>query len=161
MLKYTIGFIKRGDEILLLNREKASWMGCWNGVGGKLEEKESPLQCILREAYEETGIELSNMEYKGTVTWIVNGKDAGGMYVFLAEVPETFEFFTPIKTAEGILDWKKLEWILHPKNDGIANLHYFLPTMLRDQATYNHCFVYQNKAVVDFYSKQEDLTTMR
>lgn len=32
-LKYTICFIKRGDEILLLNREKSSWMGSWNGVG--------------------------------------------------------------------------------------------------------------------------------
>ncbi|MCK5130449.1 MAG: NUDIX domain-containing protein, partial [Clostridiales bacterium] len=46
--KYTICFIKRNDEILLLNRENDSWMGCWNGVGGRLEDGESPTECILR-----------------------------------------------------------------------------------------------------------------
>lgn len=48
-LKYNICFIKQGDRILLLNREKPSWMGCWNGVGGKLEPEESPTQSMIRE----------------------------------------------------------------------------------------------------------------
>lgn len=54
MLKYTICFIKRADNILLLNREKPGWMGSWNGVGGKIETGETPIECILREIYEET-----------------------------------------------------------------------------------------------------------
>lgn len=37
MYQYTLCFIERGDAILLLNRQKAPWMGCWNGVGGKIE----------------------------------------------------------------------------------------------------------------------------
>ena len=49
MLEFTICFIKQGNNILLLNREKPTWMGNWNGVGGKIHARESPKQCILRE----------------------------------------------------------------------------------------------------------------
>ena len=51
-LKYTLCFIRRGDEILMLNREKPSWMGMWNGVGGRMEANETPKECILREVWE-------------------------------------------------------------------------------------------------------------
>ncbi|MDT2194339.1 NUDIX domain-containing protein [Paenibacillus larvae] len=38
MITYNICFIRRGDQILLLNRQKSSWMGAWNGIGGKIEQ---------------------------------------------------------------------------------------------------------------------------
>ncbi|WJH35841.1 hypothetical protein N6H14_07935 [Paenibacillus sp. CC-CFT747] len=43
MFRYTICFIRRGNRILLLNRNAPAWMGAWNGVGGKLEPGEAPL----------------------------------------------------------------------------------------------------------------------
>lgn len=153
MLKYTIGFIKRGNEILLLNREASTWMGSWNGVGGKLEAKETPLECILREVREETGIILENMQFKGIVTWKVDNQYDGGMYAFVGEVPVTHEYQTPIKTDEGILDWKKIDWIFHPENTGVANLQYFLEEMLQDEENYEHHFVYQGDEVKRFERK--------
>ncbi len=36
MYKYTICFIRKGNKILLLNRNKKPNMGMWNGVGGKI-----------------------------------------------------------------------------------------------------------------------------
>lgn len=153
MLKYTIGFIRRGDEILLLNREKSTWMGSWNGVGGKLEKGESPRQCILREVLEETGIVLEEIEFKGLVTWEGDKSYHGGMYAFIGEVPESYEYTTPIKTDEGILDWKKIDWIFHPDNTGVANLQYFLQELLRDKEVYEHHFVYRNGNVEKFERK--------
>ncbi|RDW17587.1 DNA mismatch repair protein MutT [Oceanobacillus arenosus] len=150
MLKYTICFIKRGNEILLLNREKSSWMGRWNGVGGKLEAEETPMECILREIKEETGIEVAKVAYKGTVTWGDVNASSGGMYAFVAEIPENYSYHTPLKTDEGILDWKKIDWILHPENEGIANLKYYLDTMLEDSRTYEHHFVYEGGRVLEF-----------
>src|SRR5690625_4212210 len=152
MLKYTICFIKRGNEILMLNRESSSWMGMWNGVGGKLEKDETPLQCIIREVKEETGISLTDVEYKGNVTWGVDDSYSGGMYAYIAELPTTYEYPTPIKMEEGILDWKDIDWLLHPENAGVANLKYFLQLMLNDPRTYNHCFVYDGDEVKDFQS---------
>ncbi|WP_047982800.1 NUDIX hydrolase [Ornithinibacillus californiensis] len=154
MLKYTIGFIKRGDEILLLNREASTWMGSWNGVGGKLEANETPMECILREVREETGIILENMQFKGIVTWKVDDQYDGGMYAFVGEAPEIYEYSTPIKTDEGILDWKTIDWIFHPENTGVANLQYFLAEMLQDEENYEHQFIYQEGEVEKFERKK-------
>ncbi|QQZ08609.1 NUDIX hydrolase [Heyndrickxia vini] len=152
MFKYTICFIKKGHELLMLNRHKPVWMGIWNGVGGKIEKGETPLEGVLREIDEETGLQIEKIEYKGTVTWMVDGKDAGGMYAFVAELPETYDYYTPIKTDEGILDWKDINWVLHPENLGMANVKYFLDKLLYDSSVYEHHFVYEKGEVVDFKS---------
>jgi len=43
LVEFTICFLKKGDQILLLNRDFSEWMGAWNGVGGKIERNETPL----------------------------------------------------------------------------------------------------------------------
>lgn len=159
MLKYTICFIKQGGKILLLNREKPEWMGAWNGVGGKIEAGETPLQSIAREVQEETGMDLDvhTIKYKGDITWTDPEQSYyGGMYAFIAELPETYDYHTPKKTDEGILDWKDLNWILHPENKGIANLRYFLSVLFDDENKYEHKFVYENGNVITFSIEQLD-----
>ncbi len=144
MLKYTICFIRQGDNILLINREKPSWMGSWNGVGGKLEKGETPEECILREVLEETSIRLQNVEYKGVVTWVEDGIFSGGMYAFVADIPKNFSYITPKKVREGILDWKNISWILNSKNTGVAlNIPMFLPKMLNENNKYEHICVFE------------------
>ncbi|HLQ70582.1 MAG TPA: 8-oxo-dGTP diphosphatase [Bacillota bacterium] len=154
MLQYTICFIRKDNEILMLNRESAPWMGVWNGVGGKLEKGETPTECVLREISEETGLELSgeDVTYKGMVTWEVDQTRTGGMYAFIANLPNTFELTAPIKTNEGILDWKNIDWLLDPENTGVANVKYFLKKMLEETNICNHQFVYEGRKVVQFNS---------
>ncbi|WP_413380975.1 NUDIX hydrolase [Alkalihalobacillus sp. 1P02AB] len=156
MHTYTLCFIKRKDEILLLNREKPQWMGAWNGVGGKIEVGEEPLESIIREMQEETGLlfEKEDVHYKGTLSWSdIENTYYDGLYLFVAELPEHIPYITPLKTEEGILDWKKIEWILHHENVGVANLSYFLKTILSDQAIYEHAFIYKGDQVVQFKKK--------
>ena len=151
LLKYTICFIKRGNDILMLNRKSAPEMGVWNGVGGKLEPGEPPLEGVLREVYEETGIELETATEKGTVTWQADEQDNGGMYAYLAEVPENFTYVTPKATDEGILDWKPLDWLLHSENQGVAeHVKRFLPIMLRDDRLFDfQCTYDEDGRLVD------------
>jgi len=143
MYKYTLGFIKRNNDILMVNREKSPWKGSWNGVGGKLNENETPLQCITREISEETDIDVSSIRIqdKGVLTW--NSFDAlgNGLHIFLIELPETYEYLTPKKETEGILDWKEINWICDFENYGVAhNIPYFLPTVLNESDRYHyHC----------------------
>ncbi|MEY8743904.1 NUDIX domain-containing protein [Bacillales bacterium AN1005] len=149
MLKYTIGFIKRGNEFLMLNRNSCPDMGKWNGVGGKFEKGETPLECIIRETYEETGIKLrkGNVTYVGAVTWASENGSAG-MYAFITEVPLDFEYKAPVETEEGILAWKKIEWICNPNNLGVVgHVPNFLPVMLRGTELYEHRFTFLNGAV--------------
>lgn len=39
MYKQTLCFIRKSDELLMLNREFEPAQGLWNGVGGKIEVK--------------------------------------------------------------------------------------------------------------------------
>lgn len=142
MLKYNICFVKREDEILLLNREYPSWMGCWNGIGGKLEEYESPRASMIREIEEETGIAEYQLEFKGMITWTSDGASFGGMYTYVAHT-NNLAYPTPIKTREGILDWKHTDWVLDSRNQGIAaNIPFTLPYLLNDDRCYEHHCAY-------------------
>ncbi|ANA78584.1 8-oxo-dGTP diphosphatase [Paenibacillus glucanolyticus] len=145
MIKYNICFVRRGPEILLLNRDYAPWMGCWNGVGGKLEGNETPRESMIRELYEETQIQECRLTFKGLITWTADGKNPGGMYLYVADIPEDYSYVTPIKTDEGILDWKSTEWILSKGNVGIAaNIPASLETILHDPNCYEHHCIYKD-----------------
>ena len=58
----TLIYIERGGEYLMLHRTKKENdlnHDKWIGVGGKFERDESPEECMLREAREETGLTLT------------------------------------------------------------------------------------------------------
>ncbi|WP_246333939.1 NUDIX hydrolase [Thermoactinomyces mirandus] len=152
-LKYTICFIRSGDEILLLNREHPTWMGRWNGVGGKIRPGETPHESVLREVKEETGIFLEEAKFKGVVSWISDEVRTGGMYLYFAELPRDFRLSTPVKTEEGILDWKKISWILHPRNEGVTDsMPRYFPAMLNEAGYFDHRCVYQQGVLISFQS---------
>lgn len=124
--KYTLGFIHCPEtgHVLLLNRQKAPWMGRWNGVGGKLDEGETPMDCIIRETFEETGLKITTYEDRGVLRWFRDGEDLGGVHLFVGKVSmeEKDGYSTPrVFCHEGILDWKELSWILHEDNSGTVD----------------------------------------
>ena len=66
MKNSTLCYIARGDEYLMLHRikkENDENKDKWIGIGGKLEEGESPLECVIREASEEVGLKLIDPIY--------------------------------------------------------------------------------------------------
>jgi 8-oxo-dGTP pyrophosphatase MutT (NUDIX family) len=54
-LLFTVCFLTRGEQVLLLHRSSPPNRGLWNGVGGHIEPGERPLASALREVREETG----------------------------------------------------------------------------------------------------------
>jgi len=128
-------------------------MGCWNGVGGKLEKNETPRNSIIRELAEETGIEKYELKFRGIMTWTVDNVFIGGMYVYTATVDDTYVYKTPLITEEGILDWKDIEWIKHPENLGIVeNVSLMLDKTLHEESCYRHHVTYIKDDLVDFQS---------
>lgn len=63
MTKYVCGFLfdKALDLVVLIEKINPSWQkGLWNGVGGKIEAGETPLQAMTREFKEEAGLEIND-----------------------------------------------------------------------------------------------------
>lgn len=67
-------YIRRGDEILFIHKGGNDLnTGKFLGIGGHLEKGESPVDGIVREIEEETGIkrkELSNLRMRAVITFI-------------------------------------------------------------------------------------------
>ena len=69
MKKYTVGFIFNKDlsKVLLIHKTKPEWQaGRINGIGGKVEDGEEYVDCMVREAEEETGIKSKSKDWVST-----------------------------------------------------------------------------------------------
>lgn len=76
----------RGEYLMMHRVKKAVDVNKdkWIGVGGKFEEGESPDECALREVREETGLTLTEFQFRGVVTFLNEGWDGEYMYLFTA-----------------------------------------------------------------------------
>ena len=110
MINSTLCYILRGDEVLMLHRVKKKNdinKDKWIGIGGKFEENESPDECLLREAMEETGLTLTGWRYRGIVTFLNTCCEGEYMYLFTAD-----EFTGELKECdEGDLQWVSREFL--------------------------------------------------
>ncbi len=59
--------------------------GKWIGVGGHVEIKETPEECLVREVKEETGLTLTSYQFRGLVTFINSECESELMCVFTAD----------------------------------------------------------------------------
>jgi 8-oxo-dGTP diphosphatase len=55
--------IVRDEKLLLYRRTRAPEAGCWNIVGGKVDHLETALAAARREAEEETGLTIGNIQF--------------------------------------------------------------------------------------------------
>ena len=74
----------------------------WIGIGGKFEEGESPEECVLREAKEETGLTLTDYKYRGIVTFVSDVWPCEYMHLFTC---------TAWTGEQKVCDEGDLEWI--------------------------------------------------
>lgn len=82
MNEYCLGFAFNRNMVLLLLKDSPDWQkGLFNGVGGKIEAGESPLESMYREWGEETGTELIG-DWNPVLT--IKGED-WVVYVFAGE----------------------------------------------------------------------------
>ena len=106
MRNTTLCYILDGTKVLMLHRtkkEKDINKDKWIGIGGKFEGTESPDECLLREAWEETGLTLTEYACRGVVTFITENDHSQDhhMYLFTATGFEVY-----LKDCdEGDLQW--------------------------------------------------------
>jgi len=95
-------------QFMLLKRARPPHVGKYVPVGGKLEPFEDPYSAALREAEEETGLQLEALSYGGVLietspidyNWQCN--------IYLADI----SYQEPPPCDEGVLEWIRFEDVL-------------------------------------------------
>jgi len=145
-LNSTACYLKKDDKVLMIKFSK-KWGQVYAPPGGKFESGETPLDCIIREFYEETGLTLINPKLQGISYW----KDSmeGIIFIYTAD-----EFTGKLKTSsvEGTLEW--IEIAALSKINQFDQNEKFTPYLFKDKL-FEGKFLLDDKCSVIKYEIRE------
>jgi len=84
----TLCYIENNGKYLMMHRVKKENdinKDKWVGIGGHFEADESPEECLLREAKEETGLTLLSWQLRGIVTFICDRQQTEYMFLYTSD----------------------------------------------------------------------------
>ena len=143
MKRTTLCYIQKENSFLLLyrNKKKQDPNACkWIGIGGHIEEGETPDQCIVREVKEETGLTLTYYYSCGIVHFKSEMWEDEDMYLYLAD---GYEGELIEECDEGELRFvEKSEIPALPMWEGDT---YFLKALLEGRRDINMTLIYKGK----------------
>lgn len=133
-----------GKTLMLYRNKKPNDMheGKWNGLGGKIESGETPEECAMREIYEESGLRVKNLKFKGILTFPqFDGKDDWYAFLFTAEKKAG----KLIDSPEGTLSWMDDDQVL--KLNLWEGDKIFIP-WLKKPGFFSGKFIYKNGKLI-------------
>lgn len=84
----TLGYLRRGDAVLLLERTKSPNLGQVTAPGGKLGPGESPDLCVAREVREETGFAITAPRLRAVITQTADDlAERWMLFIYFADAP--------------------------------------------------------------------------
>ena len=138
-------YLRKGNKILLMYRDKKEVdinKGKWIGVGGHIEDGETPIDAVVREVKEETNYDLIDFSKKAIIIFNF-GEEIEIMHLFTCN---KFKGRMTSECNEGTLEWKTISK-LHklPMWDGDR---LFLPPVLNDAPFFEMVLYYKGDVLV-------------
>lgn len=142
----TLCYIEKDGKTLMLHRNKKLndiHKDKWIGLGGKIENGESPEECVIREVKEESGLTIMKPKLRGILTFPNFKGDEWLVFLYTAN-----EYYGEIiECDEGILKWIPNEDLLDLEMSQGDKL--FL-TWLEDIELFSAKFIYKEDELVDY-----------
>lgn len=142
----TLCYLEKDGKYLMLyrNKKKADANeGKWIAVGGKFEKGESPEECMKREVFEETGLEVKRYRYAGVVTFLSDTWPTEMMHLFVCN-----EFAgNEITCSEGELRWVLKEDV--PKLPMWEGDRLFLKLLVDEEPFFSLKLRYEGESLVE------------
>ena len=151
----TLCYIERDGCYLMLHRVKKQQdvnAGKWIGVGGKLEDGESPDECAAREVLEETGLTLINPRMRGVITFVSAGWDDEIMFLYTGDA----EGEVRPDCDEGVLRWVPVGDV--PALNLWQGDRVFLKLLLESEAFFSLKLSYQGDTLIHCALNGQDIT---
>lgn len=127
-LQTTLLILRNDNKILLARKKRGFGFGKWNGVGGKVEEKETPEEAMIRETQEEISVTPIEYEKIGIIRFVEYIKEeltTNDMHLYIATkwqgVPKESEEMQPKWFSINNLPWEKM----------FSDDKYWLPLVLK------------------------------
>jgi len=142
----TLVYLQKDDKTLMIypaDHKHDLYKGKWNGLGGKLNEEETPEEGAIREVKEESGLEVHSLKLKGILTFPkVDRKNDWYIFVYTSN-----DFSGKIReSSEGKLQWVETSKLLE------LNLwegdYIFLPWLFKNKF-FSARFVYDEGKLKD------------
>lgn len=141
---YVLGFLFSNFDVALIKKTHPEYQkGKLNGIGGKIEPRETPLEAMEREFFEETGFKLSAGAWSLYLTFhcvaVVEGEEIQACtYLFRARIQTPVPLGSLLKSNNDediiVLDWRRADC------DGgyrlLHNVPWFIRMALFDKSTY-------------------------
>lgn len=126
-LETTLCLLRKDDEILLAMKKRGFGEGKYNGVGGKLENNETPEEAMIREVKEEIGVKVIKYDKVGLVEFDEYYKEERKNLVF--HLYFAYDWLGDIiETEEMRPEWFNLESI--PYDNMFSDDKYWLPLVI-------------------------------
>lgn len=151
---HTLCFITSSEKILMLLRYNPPNEGLWNGVGGRIEKNETPLQACLREAHEETGLILPKARFGGLLTWY-SPNTHGTLALYAAQASSEII----CECDEGELQWKQRDWVF-TSSEVVNNIHVVGPLVINGAPASIYNFEYDSFGNILNYERQEWISSL-
>lgn len=121
----TVCYLKKDNKVLMIKFSK-KWGQVYAPPGGKFKKGESPLDCIIREYKEETGLTLLKPKLQGISYW--QDSYEGIIFVYVAN---EFEGELTLNSSEGNLEWIDINDLVKIKQFEQNEL--FTPYLFKDE----------------------------
>lgn len=148
MKNTTLCYLEQNGCYLMLHRVKKQQdenAGKWIGVGGKFEEGESPDDCVRREVREETGLSLTEVRFRGIVTFVSDAFGTEYMHLFTSD-----RFSGTLHPCdEGELAWVPVDRV--PELNLWEGDRIFLDLLTRDTPFFSLKLVYRGDALCEAF----------
>ena len=124
-------------EVLIQNR-KQKYPG-WCFPGGHVERGESIYDCAVREAKEETGLDVSGLKYCGVVHWVNRDNDER----YLCFMYRTTEYRGKLvaENDEGEYFWLGIDELFAAPKENFSCEHYALSPLFHKYGRYSETFI--------------------
>ncbi|HUC38502.1 MAG TPA: 8-oxo-dGTP diphosphatase [Candidatus Acidoferrum sp.] len=124
----TLVEIMHDGKLLLKRSTRGVSKSKWNGVGGKIDEGETPEENAIRETLEESGLTVTNLFYHGVMNFHNYGKEEVDFAVHLFSTKDFSGKLLKESDDNGELKWFPLDNL--PMNDMWKDDEHWLPHML-------------------------------
>lgn len=133
----------KNNKVLLIKRNREPMQAMYTGVGGKTLPEESPFDSCIREAKEETGLDISGVRLRGVIKTILDGDDSSWILWVYTAGGYRGEM---AKCSEGELEWVDINSIDSYKLIGFIKK--IMPYILDESSTFDGVIVHDAKGNV-------------